>query len=405
MGFITNKRQDFPILNQKIYGKPLIYLDNAATTQKPNSVIKTIEEHYLKYNANIHRGVHFLSENLTRIFEESREVIQSFLNADSSDEIIFTRGTTEAINLVAFSFGEAFIKEGDEIIVSEMEHHSNIVPWQMMCERKGAKLVKWPILPDGSLDMDSFDVIVNNNTRLISISHVSNALGTINPVKEIIAKAHSQSIPVLIDGAQAVQHISVDVQDLDADFYAFSGHKIYGPTGIGVLYGKKKYLELMPPYQGGGEMIKNVSFEKITYNNLPFKFEAGTPNYIAAIGLAEAIRYVQDISLEKIALLEDELLQYATAKLIEIPGLKMIGTAVNKSSVMSFVVEGAHYADIGMLLDKLGIAVRTGTHCAEPVMNYFNINGTTRASIAFYNTKEEIDSFVSGLKRVIDMLR
>lgn len=398
-------RRDFPILGRKVYNKPLVYLDNAATTQKPQIVIDAISDCYANNNSNIHRGVHFLSEQLTEQYEESRGKIASFLNAFNTSEIIFTKGTTESVNLVAFSFGEAFIKEGDEIIVSEMEHHSNMVPWQLLCERKNAKLIKWPITSCGALDMDVLSEIISDKTKLISVAHVSNVLGTINPIKDIVHIAHARNIPVFVDGAQAVQHIFVDVQALDVDFYAFSGHKIYGPTGIGVLYGKEKWLSKMPPYQGGGEMISKVSFEKTTFNQLPFKFEAGTPNYVGAIGLAEAIKYVLNIGLENIAAIENELLVYATKKLEKIEGLEIVGTANNKSSVISFNVKNIHHSDIGTLLDKLGIAVRTGSHCAEPVMDFFGITGTVRASFAFYNTTDEIDILVNGLTRVLSMLR
>jgi cysteine desulfurase/selenocysteine lyase len=403
---LQNKiRRDFPILRRKVYNKPLVYLDNAATTQKPQIVIDTISDCYANNNSNIHRGIHFLSEQLTEQYEESREKIANFVNALNTSEIIFTKGTTESVNLVAFSFGEAFIKEGDEIIVSEMEHHSNMVPWQLLCERKNAKLIKWPITTSGALNMDVLPEIISDKTKLISVAHVSNALGTINPIKDIVNIAHARNIPVFVDGAQAVQHIPVDVQDLDVDFYAFSGHKIYGPTGIGVLYGKEKWLSKMPPYQGGGEMISKVSFKKTTFNQLPFKFEAGTPNYVGAIGLAEAIKYVLNIGLDKIAAIENELLVYATKKLEKIEGLEIVGTVNNKSSVISFNVKNIHHSDIGTLLDKLGIAVRTGSHCAEPVMDFFGITGTVRASFAFYNTKAEIDVLVNGLERVLSMLR
>lgn len=398
-------RRDFPILKTKVYNKPLIYFDNAATTQKPRIVIDTVADCYASKNSNIHRGVHFLSEQLTDKYEESRAVVAKFLNAKKTEEIIFTRGTTESVNLVAFSFGQAFINQGDEVIVSEMEHHSNMVPWQIMCERKNAKLIKLPITKSGELDMEVFPKLITGKTRILAITHVSNALGTINPIKEIIEIAHSNCVPVFVDGAQAVQHINVDVQDLDADFYAFSGHKIYGPTGIGVLYGKTKYLEKMPPYHGGGEMIKKVSFEKTTFNELPFIFEAGTPNYVGAIGLAEALKYVTNIGLDKITEIETDLLNYAADKLKDIEDIEIFGNAKHKSSVISFNVKNIHHSDIGTLLDKLGIAVRTGSHCADPVMDYFGITGTVRASLAFYNTKEEIDVFVAGLKRVLGMLR
>jgi cysteine desulfurase/selenocysteine lyase len=397
-------RADFPILAEKIYNKDLIYFDNAATTQKPRSVVEKIENAYYHINANIHRGVHFLSQKATEAHEDARKTVAEFIHAAKREEIIFTRGTTEAINLVATSFGEAFCNEDDEIIVSLMEHHSNIVPWQMLCERKGMKLRVIPINEHGELDMDVFKTLINEKTKLVSIAHVSNVLGTINPVREIIRIAHEHNITVLVDGAQAVPHIAVDVVDLDADFYVFSAHKIYGPTGIGVLYGKEKLLNAIPPYQGGGEMIANVTFEKTTYNVLPFKFEAGTPDYIGSTGLAEAIRYVQNIGLENIAGHEHELLTYCTKRLLEIEGMRIFGTADEKSSVISFLVGNIHPYDIGMLLDKLGIAVRTGHHCAQPLIDSFGIPGTVRASFAFYNTKEEIDVFIDALKRVVGLL-
>ena len=397
-------RADFPILEEKIYNKDLIYFDNAATTQKPRCVVEKIEQGYYHINANIHRGVHYLSQKATEAHEEARTTVAGFLHAAKREEIIFTRGTTEAINLVATSFGDAFCKEGDEIVISMMEHHSNIVPWQMLCERKGMKLQVVPINERGELDMETFKNLLNEKTRLVSIAHVSNVLGTINPVKEIIRLAHEKDIPVLVDGAQAVPHIAVNVVDLDADFYVFSAHKIYGPTGIGVLYGKEKWLNAIPPYQGGGEMISTVTFEKTTYNVIPFKFEAGTPDYIGSTALAEAIRYVEMIGLDKIAAHENELTNYATGKLLEIEGMRIFGTAAEKSSVISFLVGNIHPYDIGMLLDKLGIAVRTGHHCAQPLIDSFGIPGTVRASFAFYNTTEEIDVFIAALKRVVGML-
>lgn len=401
---IDNIRKDFPILNEKIYNKTLIYFDNGATTQKPQSVIEKINYGYEHLNANIHRGVHYLSQKATEAHEEARKTVASFLGAGKHQEIIFTRGTTEAINLVAFSFGEAFCKAGDEIIVSVMEHHSNIVPWQMLCERKGMKLKVIPINETGELDIKAYTELLNENTRLVSVAHVSNVLGTVNPVKNIIDIAHSRNIPVLIDGAQSVPHIPVNVTELDADFYVFSGHKIYGPTGIGVLYGKEKWLNAIPPYQGGGEMIATVSFEKTTYNELPFKFEAGTPDYIGSTALAAALDYVQKIGIDKIATYEHELTKYATLRLKEIDGIRIIGQAAEKSAVVSFLVGNIHPYDIGMLLDKLGIAVRTGHHCAQPLIESLEIPGTVRASFAFYNTKEEIDVFIEALKRVVIML-
>jgi len=402
---IQDIRNDFPILNEKIYNKDLIYFDNAATTQKPRCVVEKIEYAYYHLNANIHRGVHYLSQKATEAHEEARTTVADFLHAAKREEIVFTRGTTEAINLVATSFGDAFCHQGDEIIVSVLEHHSNIVPWQMLCERKGMKLQVIPINDRGELDMEAYKLLLNDKTRLVSIAHVSNVLGTINPIKAIIKIAHDKNIPVLVDGAQAVPHIPVNVVDLDADFYVFSAHKIYGPTGIGVLYGKEKWLNAIPPYQGGGEMISTVTFEKTTYNVIPFKFEAGTPDYIGSTALAEAIRYVQHTGLENIAAYEHELTTYATVRLMEIEGMRIFGTATEKSSVISFLVGNIHPYDVGMLLDKLGIAVRTGHHCAQPLIDSFGIPGTVRASFAFYNTKEEIDVFIDALKRVVGMLR
>jgi len=402
--FFENIRADFPILSEKVYNKDLIYFDNAATTQKPRCVVEKIEDGYYHLNANIHRGVHYLSQKATEAHEEARTTVADFLHAEKREEIIFTRGTTEAINLVATSFGEAFCKAGDEIIISVLEHHSNIVPWQMLCERKGMKLRIIPMNEHGELDIDIFKTLFNEKTRIVSVAHVSNVLGTINPVAEIIRIAHEKNVPVLIDGAQAVPHIPVNVLELDADFYVFSAHKIYGPTGIGALYGKSNWLNAIPPYQGGGEMIKTVTFEKTTYNELPFKFEAGTPDYIGSTAFAEAIRYVQNIGLEKISAHEHEILTYATERLLEIEGMRIIGTAKEKSSVISFLVGNIHPYDIGMLLDKLGIAVRTGHHCAQPLMDSLNIPGTVRASFAFYNSKNEIDVFIEALKRVVIML-
>jgi len=401
---IQHIRTDFPILEEKVYNKDLIYFDNGATTQKPRCVVEKIEEGYYHLNANIHRGVHYLSQKATEAHEAARSTVADFLHAGKLEEIIFTRGTTEAINLVATSFGEAFCHEGDEVIVSVMEHHSNIVPWQMLCERKGMKLRVIPMNERGELDLDVFKSLLNEKTKIVSIAHVSNVLGTINPVAEIIRIAHAKNVPVLVDGAQAVPHIPVNVVELDADFYVFSGHKIYGPTGIGALYGKSDWLNAIPPYQGGGEMIATVTFEKTTYNELPFKFEAGTPDYIGSTALAEALRYVQNIGLDKIAAHEHELLTYCTEKLLEIEGMRIIGTAKEKSSVISFLVGNIHPYDLGMLLDKLGIAVRTGHHCAQPLIDSLGIPGTVRASFAFYNTKEEIDTFVAALKRVVAML-
>ncbi|HNZ61318.1 MAG TPA: cysteine desulfurase [Paludibacteraceae bacterium] len=402
---IEHIRADFPILNEKIYNKDLIYFDNAATTQKPRCVVEKIEYAYFHLNANIHRGVHYLSLKATEAHEAARLTAAKFLHAEKKEEIVFTRGTTESINLVAFSFGEAFCSAGDEVVISAMEHHSNIVPWQMLCERKAMKLRVIPVSENGELDMTAYSSLLNKKTRIVSVTHVSNVLGTINPVKEIIQIAHEKNIPVLIDGAQAVPHLAVDVQELDADFYVFSGHKIYGPTGIGVLYGKEKWLNAIPPYQGGGEMISTVTFEKTTYSELPFKFEAGTPDYVGSTALAEALRYVDQIGLDKIAAYENELLRYAEQRLKEIENIHIIGTAKNKSSVLSFLVDGIHPYDIGMLLDKLGIAVRTGHHCAQPIMDVYGIPGTVRVSFAFYNTKEEIDRFTEALKKVVNMLK
>ena len=401
---IEQIRAEFPILTEKIYNKPLIYFDNGATTQKPRCVVEKIDQGYYHLNANIHRGVHYLSQKATEAHEAARQSVAEFLGSGKREEIIFTRGTTEAINLVAFSFGEAFCKPGDEVIVSVMEHHSNIVPWQMLCERKGMKLRVIHMNEKGELDIEAYALLLTERTKIVSVTHVSNVLGTINPVKEIIRLAHEKAIPVLLDGAQAVPHLKVNVADLDADFYVFSGHKVYGPTGIGVLYGKKKWLNAIPPYQGGGEMIATVSFEKTTYNELPFKFEAGTPDYIGSTALAEALRYLQEIGIDKIAAYEHELTAYATLRLGEIENMRIIGTAAEKSAVISFLVGEIHPYDIGMLLDKLGIAVRTGHHCAQPLTDSLGIPGTVRASFAFYNTKQEIDSFVDALKRVVAML-
>jgi cysteine desulfurase / selenocysteine lyase len=397
-------RKEFPILQTKVHGQPLIYFDNAATSQKPLTVLNAIEEYYRETNSNVHRGIHYLSNKATNEFEASRKTIAAHLNA-SHDEIIFTRGTTEAINLVAFSFGEAFVKNGDEIIISHMEHHSNIVPWQMLCERKNAVLKVIPITQEGELRIDDFKKLLSSKTKLVAVTHVSNTLGTINPVEEIIELAHGKNIPVLLDGAQAVPHIKVDVKKLDVDFYCFSGHKLFGPTGIGILYGKSKWLNQMPPYQGGGEMIKEVHFEKTTYNDPPLRFEAGTPNIEASIVLAKAIDYVNKIGFDKIAKHEHDLLLYATEKLEKIQGLKIIGTAKHKTSVVSFIVEGIHPSDIGILLDKQGIAVRTGHHCTQPLIDFYKIPGTVRASLAFYNTFEEIDIFVKALNKAISMLK
>ncbi|MDE5419372.1 cysteine desulfurase [Labilibaculum sp. DW002] len=400
---IENIRKDFPILEEMIHGKPLVYFDNAATTQTPSQVTDVMLEYYNKYNSNIHRGVHYLSNKSTEGAENARLKVQKFINAAHSHEVIFTGGTTESINLVANSFGECYISEGDEVIVSEMEHHSNIVPWQMLCQRKKATLKVIPFNDKGELMIEKLPDLITDRTKILAVNHISNSLGTINPIKEIIDFAHSKNVPVLIDAAQSVQHKKIDVQALDADFLVFSGHKLYGPTGIGVLYGKEKFLNEMPPWQGGGEMIQEVSFEKTTYNELPFKFEAGTPNYIDAIGLGAAIDYVETIGLDSIDAYEQDLLKYATEKFEAIPGMKIYGTAKNKTSVISFLIDGIHFYDMGMLLDQMGIAVRTGTHCTEPVMQHFGIEGTVRASFAFYNTKEEIDSLYNGILKVCKM--
>ena len=401
MSFNVSKiRSDFPILNQQIYGKPLVYFDNGATTQKPKCVLDTIDYFHNRINANIHRGVHKLSEESTQAYENARETVREFINAKSSKEIIFTSGATASINLVAHSFGEAFINEGDEVIVSEMEHHSNIVPWQLICERKNAKLKVLPFNDKGELILEKLEELITEKTRIIAVNHVSNSLGTINPIKKIISKAHAMGVKVLVDGAQGVKHGVIDIQDLDADFYAFSGHKIYGPTGIGVLYAKEEILEKMPPWQGGGDMIASVSFEKTVYNELPFKFEAGTANYIGAAGLAAAIKYYQSVGIEEATNYEDEILRYATQQLLSVDGVKIYGNAKEKAAIISFLIENVHPYDAGMILDKMGVAVRTGTHCTEPVMAHFGIDGTIRASLAFYNTKEEIDQLVDGVKRV-----
>ncbi|MDR1980471.1 MAG: cysteine desulfurase [Tannerellaceae bacterium] len=400
---IQSIREDFPILAHTVYGKPLIYFDNAATTQKPRAVVEKITDGYYHVNANVHRGVHFLSQAATEAHEKARQVVQQFLNAASPNEIIFTRGTTEAINLIASSFTEACMEEGDEVILSAMEHHSNIVPWQLQATRRGIVLKVVPVNGKGELCMDTYRSLFSERTKLVSLTHVSNVLGSINPVKEIIREAHAHDVPVLLDGAQSVPHIKVDMQALDVDFYVFSGHKIYGPTGIGVLYGKEKWLDKLPPYQGGGEMIASVSFEKTVFNELPYKFEAGTPDYIGSTVLAEALHYVGKIGLDAIAAYEKELLQYATRQLKTIDGTRIFGEAAEKSSVLSFLIGTIHPYDMGMLLDRLGIAVRTGHHCAQPLMNALGIEGTVRASFSFYNTKEEIDAFIAGVRQVKEM--
>ncbi len=402
--FDINKiREDFPILKTEIYGKPLIYLDNAATTQKPQCVIDAVTNYYLSENSNIHRGVHYLSELATKKYENARNTIQKFINAEKSQEIIFTRGTTESLNLFASSFGRMFLKAGDEILISTMEHHSNIVPWQMLCEQIGCVLKVIPINDEGEIIFEEFEKLLSEKTKIVSIVHISNSLGTINPIEDIIEKAHQKGIPVMIDAAQSIHHIKIDVRKLDADFLAFSGHKIYGPTGIGILYGKKKYLDKMQPYQGGGDMILSVSFEKTIYNELPYKFEAGTPNICGAIGLAEAVKYIENIGLDNIYNYEKELLNYATNLANEIPELTIIGRAKNKSSVLSFVLDNIHPHDIGTLIDREGIAVRTGHHCTEPVMRRYSLPATSRASFSFYNTKEEIDKLFLAVKKIINM--
>lgn len=397
---IEQIRKDFPLLDRTIYNKPLVYLDNGATTQKPRQVIDCINSYHSFKNSSIHRGVHYLAEQATEDFENARKTVQQYINAKNSHEVIFTSGTTSAINGIAFSFGERYIKAGDEILITEMEHHANIVPWQMLCERKKAQLKVVPFTDDGVLDMNALDTLMNGKTRLLAMTHVSNALGTVNPVEEIIDTAHKRGIPVLIDGAQAIQHLPVDVQQLGCDFYTFSGHKIYGPTGIGVLYARENLLEEMPPFYYGGEMVDVVTFGKTTWNALPFKFEAGTPNYIGAIGLAEALKYVVATGLEGIASHEKQLLAYGTDRLNELGYITIYGKAVDKSSILSFSIKDIHPYDAGMVLDKMGIAVRTGTHCAQPVMQHYGITGTIRASLAMYNTEGEIDVLIDAIKKV-----
>lgn len=402
---IEEIRLDFPILSTTVYGKPLIYLDNGATTEKPKCVVEEMTKIYYTTNANVHRGVHYLSQQATDLAEESRVVVQQFINAKHSHEIIFTRGTTESINLVAHSFCRQFCNEGDEIIISAMEHHANIVSWQLQEPIRGIKLKVIPINDKGELMLDEMEKLISPKTRLISVTHVSNVLGTVNPVDQITEIAHKYNIPVLIDAAQSVQHMTLDVQKLDCDFLVFSGHKVYGPNGVGVLYGKEKWLNQMPPYQGGGEMIKTVSFKETTFNELPFKFEAGTPDYPGVIALATALKYIKNIGLDSIKAYEDELLRYCTDELLKIEGLRIYGTSYKKSSVISFLVDNIHHYDMGMLLDKMGIAVRTGHHCAQPLMDELGVDGTVRASLAFYNTKEEIDQLVIGVKKVASMFR
>ena len=398
-------RQDFPILDQKVNGYPLVYFDNAATTQKPQAVIDALTDYYKTINSNIHRGVHYLSQKATDQFEVARRTAQAFINAPSPKEIIFTRGTTESINLIASSFGKRFLHEGDEVLISEMEHHANIVPWQIICDEKKARLRVIPFDETGTLKMDEYGKLLSDKTKIVAITYVSNTLGTINPIEEIIRMAHARHIPVMVDGAQAMSHIPVDVQALDCDFFCFSGHKMYAPMGIGVMYGKAKWLNEMPPYQGGGEMIKTVTFERTTYNELPFKFEAGTPAVGDAIGLKTAIDYVQSIGIENIARREHELLSYATEELLKIDGVKIIGTSQNKSAIISFIINGIHHFDAGTLIDQMGVAVRTGHHCTQPVVDHFGIPGTIRASFAFYNTEAEIDQMVKAVKQAVKMLK
>jgi cysteine desulfurase/selenocysteine lyase len=400
---IEQIRADFPILKETVYGKPLVYLDNAATTHKPQQVIDAVSEVYLKYNSNIHRGVHHLSNVCTQAHEGARIKVQQFINAEHAHEVIFTRGTTESINLLASSFADTFLKAGDEILVSQLEHHSNIVPWQLLGKRKGVALKYIPINQAGELILDNLDKLITSKTKLVAIAHISNALGTVNPIKTIIDKAHSQNIPVMIDGAQAVQHVKVDVQELDCDFYVFSGHKLYAPTGIGILYGKEEWLNQLEPYHGGGEMIKTVSFEGTTFNELPFKFEAGTPDFSGSVGLGAAIDYVNSIGIDAIAQYEHELLTYATQRLSAIPNIRFFGTAAEKASVISFLIGEVHPFDIGTMLDKMGIAVRTGHHCAQPLMQFYQIPGTIRASFAVYNTKEEINKLAEATERVAQL--
>ncbi len=402
---IQEIRSQFPILKTLVREKPLVYLDNAATTQKPQSVIDSLVHYYTSLNSNVHRGVHYLSNLATDEFEKSRKLVQKFINAEKDSEIIFTRGTTEAINLIAATYGRSNFKEGDEIIISAMEHHSNIVPWQMLEKELGIKLKVIPMNDDGELLLDEFEKLLNEKTKFVSVVYISNSLGTINPVKHIIKKAHSLGIPVLIDAAQAIHHKKIDVKELDCDFLAFSGHKMYGPTGIGVLYGKKNFLEAMPPYQGGGDMIKSVRFERTIFNDIPYKFEAGTPDISGVIALAEAIRFIESIGYDEIEKYEAELLDYATEKVLEIPELTIIGRAKEKSAVLSFVIEDIHPHDIGTFLDVDGVAIRTGHHCTEPVMHRFCIPATSRASFAIYNTKEEIDVFVESIKKAIQLFK
>ena len=400
---INTIRNDFPILGRKVYDRPLVYLDNAATTQKPRCVVEAITDEYYNVNANVHRGVHYLSQQATDLHEEAREKVRRFINARSTSEIIFTRGTTESLNLVASSFCDEFMQEGDEVIVSVMEHHSNIVPWQLQAAKKGISMRVIPMTDEGELRLDEYERLFTDRTKLVSVTHVSNVLGTVNPVDEIIRIAHSHGVPVMVDGAQSAPHFAVDVQAMDCDFFAFSGHKMYGPTGVGVLYGKEDWLDRLPPYQGGGEMIESVSFERTVFERLPFKFEAGTPDYVATNGLAKAIDYITALGMDNIRRHEHELTEYAMRRLKEVDGLRIFGTSARKDAVVSFLVGDIHHLDMGTLLDRLGIAVRTGHHCAQPLMQRLGIQGTVRASFALYNTKEEIDALVDGIKRVSKM--
>lgn len=401
---IEQIRKDFPLLQTPVYGKPLVYLDNAATTQKPQVVLESLYNYYTRYNSNVHRGVHFLSQQATEAYEQARKKVAGFINARHEHEIIFTKGTTNSINLVASSFGKKFLQPGDEVLISAMEHHSNIVPWQMICEERGAALKVIPINEQGELRMEAFDELLTGKVKIVAVTYISNSLGTVNPIAEIINKAHAAGIPVLIDGAQAIQHVPIDVRELDADFFAFSGHKIYGPTGVGILYGKEEWLNEMPPYEGGGDMIKNVTFAKTTYNELPFKFEAGTPDIAGGIVLGTALDYVQQIGITAIRRAEEELIQYAYNRLSAISSLRFIGDAGHRSGAISFLVGDIHPFDMGEILDKQSIAVRTGHHCTQPVMDFFNIPGTVRASFAFYNTRSEVDLLVEGIEKAKRML-
>lgn len=400
---INKIREDFPILSRQVYGKPLVYLDNGATTQKPLCVLDAMRDEYLNVNANVHRGVHYLSQQATDLHEAARETVRKFINAPKAEEVIFTRGTTESLNLVASSFCDRFLSVGDEVIVSVMEHHSNIVPWQLQAAKKGIVLRVIPMTSDGDIIMEEYERLFSEKTKIVSVTQVSNVLGTVNPVREMVRIAHGYGVPVMVDGAQSAPHIKVDVQDMDCDFFAFSGHKVYGPTGVGVLYGKEKWLDQMPPYQGGGEMIESVSFEKTTFGKLPFKFEAGTPDYVATHGLAKALDYVSELGIGNIYAHEQELTRYAMDQMSEIPGMRIFGNSRHKDAVISFLVGDIHHLDMGTLLDRLGIAVRTGHHCAQPLMTRLGIAGTVRASFALYNTKEEVDTLVAGIRRVCQM--